>query len=98
MAIVAVRTVAAGTGLEAEVEAASSLRIELGEDVAEDILGVGRGPDPGGECEVASAEVQGIAGRDLDVAAAAVELAFGRACAVNNAVMTVAGMVASITA
>ncbi|MBM3838520.1 MAG: tannase/feruloyl esterase family alpha/beta hydrolase [Verrucomicrobia bacterium] len=72
--------------------------IELGEDVAEDVLGVGRGPDPGGEREVASAEVQGIAGRNLDVAAAAVEPAFGRACAVNNALMTVAGMVARITA
>jgi hypothetical protein len=32
------------------------------------------------------------------VAAAAVELAFGRAGAVNNAVMAVAGMVASIAA
>lgn len=98
MAIVAVRIVAAGAGLEAEVQPASSHRIELGEDVTEDVFGVRRGPDPGGEREIAPAEVQRITGRNLDVAAAAVELAFGRAGAVNYAVMTMAGMVARITA
>lgn len=57
--------------------------LELGEQVPEAILGVGRSPDRGGEPEVASAKVQGIAGRNLDLGGAAAELAFSRAGAMH---------------
>jgi len=76
MPIIAMRAVAAGASLEAQVETAPPRRIKLREDIAVNDLGVWRGPHPSGQCEVAWAEFQRRVGWNLDETAASIEVAF----------------------
>src|SRR6188474_1928889 len=74
MAVVAVRVVAARAGFEGQVETLALNRVELGDDISHDIVSLPSGPNPGAHCEVASAKLQGGAGRDFHEARAPVKL------------------------